>query len=125
MPIVVRCKSPMCPVLIEEGQGRYCLKHAPEKKKEFKQRMRKYSSERDPFLESKEWRRIRKVVIAEEPVCFKCHRKPSVDAHHVKPRQEYPELKLERSNLRGICKSCHWVETQREQRLRRQQNRQA
>jgi 5-methylcytosine-specific restriction endonuclease McrA len=52
------------------------------------------------------WRKLRAQVLREEPVCavIGCGM-PSTEADHVIPLQVCPELGLERSNLRGMCKS--------------------
>ena len=59
----------------------------------------------------RDWQRLRAVVLAEEPLCRFCK-----DAgltvlaqvvDHVVPISEAPDLRLDRANLRSLCKSCH------------------
>jgi 5-methylcytosine-specific restriction protein A len=51
------------------------------------------------------WARIRKQVLAEEPYCRRCRTNPSTICDHVTP------LTMggtdERSNLAGLCGTCH------------------
>lgn len=57
------------------------------------------------------WRKLRDRVVREEPVCRL--RLPvvcttlSTTADHIKPVATYPELALERTNLRGACRACN------------------
>jgi 5-methylcytosine-specific restriction endonuclease McrA len=69
---------------------------------------RKVEKKTDPFYHSKEWRRIRSEVIRDNPTCEYCDivsRARVVD--HVLPRRLFPELELEKSNLKGSCDRCH------------------
>lgn len=56
------------------------------------------------------WKRLRRRVVAEEPVCWLklpgCTTGSTV-ADHVQPVATHPELALMRSNLRGACASCN------------------
>ncbi|WP_432206025.1 HNH endonuclease signature motif containing protein [Brucella rhizosphaerae] len=40
---------------------------------------------------------------------------PATEADHIKSIKEAPELRLEWSNLRALCKSCHSRRTARDQ----------
>lgn len=59
---------------------------------------------------TQEWKRLRRRVVAEEPVCWLqlpgCTTVSTV-ADHVKPVSTHPELALIRSNVRGACESCN------------------
>jgi 5-methylcytosine-specific restriction endonuclease McrA len=63
------------------------------------------------FYASAAWRKLRAEVLRDYPLCEKCREDgiyvPAVDVDHIKPRKKRPDLALERSNLRGLCKSCH------------------
>lgn len=72
----------------------------------------------DPYYTSgahKEWRR--KVIKRAGGLCEECKRYGRLDkngepvaattAHHVKHRDEYPELQFVVSNGRALCESCH------------------
>jgi 5-methylcytosine-specific restriction protein A len=58
-----------------------------------------------------DWRRLRLVVLAEEPLCRFCQERglvvPAEVVDHIQPISESPALRLERTNLRSLCKSCH------------------
>ena len=57
------------------------------------------------------WVKLRRMVLAEEPVCRSCQKSnritPSKEVHHIIPIAENPDLRLERSNLMALCKPCH------------------
>lgn len=53
------------------------------------------------------WRKLRALVLAQEPTCYLCHQAPSTIVDHLIPRKERPDLAMTRSNLRGSCKPCH------------------
>jgi 5-methylcytosine-specific restriction protein A len=57
------------------------------------------------FYTSPEWRELRARVLIEEPIC-KCGAPTTIGAHR-KSIRLHPELRLERSNVRGSCKHCH------------------
>jgi 5-methylcytosine-specific restriction protein A len=54
------------------------------------------------------WRKVRRLFIERHPVCCTpgCG-KPTVDIDHVLPLKERPDLRLNWSNLRPFCRSCH------------------
>jgi 5-methylcytosine-specific restriction protein A len=70
---------------------------------------------RDPesrrFYSSKAWRKMRALVLAEEPLCRDCSKagrlELAVHVHHEVEYRQAPELGLERSNLTPLCLACH------------------
>lgn len=56
-------------------------------------------------VEHKEW--IRKVLERDSFMCQWCHKKNSLVAHHIKPWNEYPELRLVVGNGLTLCRACH------------------
>lgn len=74
---------------------------------------RRKDTETDGFTNDPRWRRLRLVVLSEEPVCRCCQRELSTDVDHIKPRRTHPELAWDRSNLQGLCRSCHSEKTRR------------
>jgi 5-methylcytosine-specific restriction protein A len=54
------------------------------------------------------WQKLRTAFIAEHPVCAVpgCGA-PSAEVDHVRTVRERPDLRLEPSNLRALCKGCH------------------
>ena len=74
---------------------------------------RRADSETSGFTNSPRWRRLRLVVLSEEPICRECKRELSTDVDHIKPRSTHPELAWDRDNLQGLCRSCHSEKTRR------------
>lgn len=55
---------------------------------------------------SERWRRLRELVLSENPLCAICQR-PAEEAHHVKDAARHEDLFFEQSNLVGLCEECH------------------
>lgn len=64
------------------------------------------------------WKRIRAEVLCEEPMCQICKRTPATEVHHRASSHEGGTRA--RANLLAICRGCHSVLTQEQQRARRQ-----
>jgi 5-methylcytosine-specific restriction protein A len=83
----------------------------------------KRNIEHDPFYDSPAWRRLRKQVLKEQPLCDECQAMDIIEAatvvDHTKPKKQYPELALERSNLRGKCARHHAIKSEQEGRDKR------
>lgn len=73
-------------------------------------------AKRRQFYQSKEWRRLRQEILARDN--FECQwckkdgilstRQDAVlEVDHIQELEYYPELALEKSNLRTLCKTCH------------------
>jgi hypothetical protein len=64
------------------------------------------------FYSSPEWRLLRAEVIREQGrCCLECGRHVAWDfdltVDHIKPRSKFPELALDKSNLRVLCRQCN------------------
>ena len=59
-----------------------------------------------------DWRRLRVVVLHEEPVCQLCHITAASVVDHIMPRAKGGTD--ERTNLRGVCGPCHHAKTGRD-----------
>ena len=57
---------------------------------------------------------LRYVVLARDPVCRICQRRPSTVADHIKPHKGNWVLFCSLENLWGICGPCHDAKTARE-----------
>lgn len=59
--------------------------------------------------------RFREAVLARDPICVLCHRRPSIDAdHYPKSRRELEAAGLNPNDPiygRGLCHPCHSAET--------------
>lgn len=59
----------------------------------------------------RQWRRFRLAVLAEDPLCRFCLERgqytPAEHVDHIIPLRERPDLRLVRTNCRGLCQTCH------------------
>lgn len=85
-----------------DGQ-RYCKKHR-------KQETQEYDKQRGSAAQrgyDARWRRLRAMVLAEEPLCRECAKQgrvvPATDVHHIDG--DVRNLALE--NLEPLCHECH------------------
>jgi 5-methylcytosine-specific restriction enzyme A len=57
------------------------------------------------------WEALRSRVLAEQPLCQDCADAGFVvaarEVHHIKRVRDYPSLRLDRRNLRALCRGCH------------------
>lgn len=72
-------------------------------------------AKKDPFYMSKPWKMLRLTVLSEDPLCWYCSqagltRLAKIGDHH-KPKKLFPELALEKANVRPCCDFCHYVKT--------------
>lgn len=68
--------------------------------------------DRMDFLKSKQWQRKRAAILRRDKYqCRECRRygrtREATTVHHIKHRDEFPELALVDSNLISLCDSCH------------------
>lgn len=59
------------------------------------------------FYRSHAYRKWRKAVIDRDGCCVLCGTTEQLQADHIKPRSQYPELGLDLDNGRCLCKPCH------------------
>ena len=69
----------------------------------------------EQFYHSARYKRWRALVLRKAGyLCENClrygKRVPATVAHHIKHREEFPELELEASNGRALCAKCHNLE---------------
>jgi len=57
------------------------------------------------------WRALRLQILEAEPLCRFCWAhglvEPATEVDHIKPLATHPELRLDPTNLRALCKPCH------------------
>lgn len=77
-----------------------------------------YDKQTDPFYKSAAWAKARKLALERDHyICVDCmtakargeRRRPrtATVVHHIKPRDQYPELSLDLDNLVSLCDACH------------------
>lgn len=72
-------------------------------------------TERQNFSRTIEYKTFRRNVLARDnytcQICFERTRKGKrvvLQVDHIKPYRDYPELRLEMTNARTVCKPCHY-----------------
>lgn len=55
---------------------------------------------------SKEWSKIRKQHLIDNPSCAACGETKKLEVHHIKPFHLHPELELEPTNLITLCETA-------------------
>lgn len=102
------CAHPGCPELVT---GRFCEKHQ-------KQDRQRYDQQRGTAAQrgyDARWRRLRAMVLAEEPLCRECLRQgrvtPATDVHHI----DGDARNMRRENLEPLCHECHSRHTAKHQ----------
>lgn len=67
------------------------------------------------------WQRLRRVQLAQDPLCLYCSEMGRVTAatvcDHIEPHKGDEELFFDHNNLQSLCKPCHDSVKQREERL--------
>ena len=58
------------------------------------------------------WRKLRKLVLHDDPICAVCHVAASEEVDHILPKASGGMDEL--SNLQGICERCHAEKTAQE-----------
>jgi 5-methylcytosine-specific restriction protein A len=58
----------------------------------------------------RDWRELRDAYLRAHPLCEKCRKAPATTVHHIKPVEEFPELRLVWRNLEANCRPCHEAE---------------
>ncbi len=63
------------------------------------------------ILRTHRWRRFRRRVLAEEPLCRLCASRnrwiAAAELHHVQPLHKRPDLAFARDNVMPLCRPCH------------------
>ena len=101
------CTHPGCSHLAMEGSRR-CEEHGAKKKVAAGETPRSHLSAHKRGY-GVVWRRLRKMVLAEEPFCMICKRNASEEVDHIIPKHEGGGN--DRENLQGICRDCHQQKT--------------
>jgi 5-methylcytosine-specific restriction protein A len=54
-----------------------------------------------------QWKKLRGLCLARDPVCKMCNREASTVADHIRPHRGIWALFCDLANLQGLCKPCH------------------
>lgn len=70
------------------------------------------------FYMSAKWLRLRKIKLSIDPLCQSCKRNnritPATQVHHIISLNEDYSYRLDYDNLESICDKCHFDETMKE-----------
>lgn len=73
-------------------------------------KVRKQQVDNSKFYQSKQWRKVRKLYVQQNPLCVHCEARGLTTAvqevDHIKPLRLGGE-KFDFENLQSLCKSCH------------------
>ncbi len=105
------CGEQRCPAFAEPGRSR-CAAHQRQEWREQNQRRPGWLR---AFYDSPQWRALRAAHLELHPACEDCATAGrAVQANqvdHTLPLRVRPDLALEASNLRSLCKGCHSSKT--------------
>lgn len=69
--------------------------------------------ERQRLYASGEWRELVRVVKRRDGGCVVCHSGADLHVHHIRSFAEYPDLRMEPTNLETLCRRCHYEKHKR------------
>ena len=108
------CNWPGCPEVIKAGE-RFCQEHWKKHwAKQTKSRNTKEGKKDNRFYSSQRWRNLRKRVLSDEPFCRHCKEKGIIQESQEVDHIDGDRTNNSRSNLQGLCKSCHSAKTIKE-----------
>lgn len=91
--------------------SQYCQLHQKQTNPTTPEKVRTRNEPWRKWYHTAQWRNLRTMVLARDPVCMICHRDPSKIADHIKPHKGVWELFCDLLNLQGLCKRCHDTKT--------------
>lgn len=97
------CAQVNCPELVEAGE-RYCPKHKKQKQKHYDQE-RGTAAQRG--YNSRVWRKVRNIVLRDEPLCRRCKAEGKFKAATVVHHIDEDSRNNLRDNLEPLCERCH------------------
>lgn len=137
MPRFRRCRQPGCHAMVQ-FPNHYCTKHFEHEAEYLANRQRwarahqssyqrKYNNvtrnrsaskaEQYKFYRTRTWSSLRKQVLERDHyLCQYCHQPNSKTVDHTVPIEVNSSIKADVNNLQTICRSCHRLKTDWEQR---------
>lgn len=83
-------------------------------------KVRRQKVDNSKFYQSKQWRRVRKLYVTENPLCEHCEKRGIItevqEVDHIKPLR-LGGAKFDFENLQSLCKSCHGRKSGKEAHL--------
>lgn len=106
------CRANGCSRISEPGSS-YCIRHKDNfYQKQYNAMRWEVSPKERMFYNSKEWKKLRKLVLLEEGCCRQCGSyggiEGKLDVHHIVPVKEDWDKRLNRDNLCVLCRGCHF-----------------
>jgi 5-methylcytosine-specific restriction enzyme A len=105
-----RCRRPGCTERTRSRSG-YCQPHERQYQQQIDARPERKSSQ--AFYQSREWKRLRKIVLQSRPICDACGREPATHVDHRTPISQ-GGAPLDLANLQALGARCHSAKTARE-----------
>ena len=106
------CAEPGCPTLVSKG---HCLRH--NRNRELREGRAPRQAEQREIMRmyDKRWRKLRKIILARDPICKICDEAPSTQVDHIVPRRpDQHAADVTEEELQGLCKPCHSSKTRAE-----------
>lgn len=96
-----KCKFPGCPHSVE-AKIVYCDDHA---RYRTVKKFTGFYEKRSTFYDTARWKRLRRFVLSQEPLCRRCGR-PAQVVDHIRPIKKGGSA-TDLDNLQPLCTPCH------------------
>ncbi len=105
------CARPGCGALVPKGYCPRCQPRATALAAQYE--IHRGNSHQRGY--DADWRHFRVWFLAqpENKICRDCSRKRAAHVHHIRKLRDYPHLRLDPENCRGLCHACHSARTNR------------
>lgn len=104
------CNS--CGMKIKLGEP--CPTCSKQNRNEYMRKYQRTNKEVQKAIQNKRWKDLRKLIIQRDKgICQRCLALKGIfttvqlQVHHIRPRNKYPRLIYEKSNLITLCKTCN------------------
>ena len=103
------CRWPGC-AATTDGDPPYC----PEHRQAADDAHRAPADEGPRIYDTRRWRRFRKQILSERPVCEDCDEALATQVDHIIRVRVMPQLAFDPVNVQALCHPCHSRKTARE-----------
>lgn len=104
--IKTQCTEPYCTNFAEKGTK--CNVHRRETEKNYINSNANYKAKKKIYSSGR-WKRVRDIVLRNNPACAKCGRLAE-EVDHILPYSMGGEM-FDLANLQALCKECHYQKT--------------